>query len=1335
MGAATSGHPTRETLISFGLGKLDDASAASVSKHLEGCPDCSRHVAEVSTDSFLDRVRDAKSPTAAAAMTDQSRTTGASFSQFVPQSAAPPPSHTLPPGLADHPDYQVKKELGRGGMGVVYLAHNTLMGRDEVLKVMSRQIMERPGALDRFLREIRAVAKLRHANIVTAYSALRIGESIVFAMEYVDGLDLSRVVKAKGPLPVGHACLFAHQAALGLQHAHEEGLVHRDIKPSNLMLSRKGDKATIKVLDFGLSKATREENVDGGLTSVGQALGTPDYIAPEQIIDAQTADIRADIYSLGATLYCLLSGRPPFMATSLYDMYQAHISRDADPLNLMRPEVPVELAALVAKMMAKEPERRFQTPGAAAEALTRFFKKPSAYPDASSANVLHTGPLASQAESSLAGPPQPQLATAAGSSAAPIAKSSESAEGVAWESMFEIVEEERPVGSPKQKRGTSKSSPSQGSVRRPPWMRPAVAAAMLGVLALGVVIYVATDHGSIKIVVDGPQPSVTIDRETVRVDGLGETITLRAGKHDLTVKWGDGEFKTQEFDVHRGNYKVLHVEYPTKESSGDDGDSKTHPSAITNDNEPSKGPSEEPSGKPGASQTVKALGRESIDKMLVVTTNDGNIIENAKRHFSDQIGPNAKAVFRDGKVFINEAFGRKNVLCTEPRSPSSPAILDFSSITKDRTGLLTVAVHGYPVVLLGGRLVVKSDNVEIEQSTVDYRDDWKTIKIPFRQNEIRLEHHAMKGKYEFFFYDYQVVLDPAPEALTERVDAKGAAPSDKTAKELNGKAWELATAAEAKDRDGAKAVELATRACALDGHKTATYLDTLAAAYAEVGDFAQAVKWQTRAIELNRLNTDINDFQARLGLYTRKKPYHQGGDPSQSDSSANRPGTAGADAVQNGFVSLFNGKDLTGWKAHPSQPGNWRVENGILIGSGPGNSHMYTRRGDYENFHLRVEARVNDGGNSGIYFRSPFGPTFPANNRQWLAAYNAKIDKNRFGGLIVDGDVGRPLIRNQIPNFRPGEWITLEVIVQDNHIEFMIDGVKTADYTDLERHFGRGHIALQQHGPQTVAEFRRIEIKESRRGESVGKQRAPGGLRPQPSKAVVKRKLEELRRDAIAGMLHHVEVFGDEYAKISGRGLAYWNCYHEFRPRLQRLVATMELGTIPLDEFQTLSVEMKNRNVFLNMMSGCEPPLAEGKAPMAWKDYAPAVRDLDYVAKQFKQLNQMDAQEVDSFRTGSLWTSEGEQLPRTVLLVVERFGDQFKGTFVSSDEPLLLLQIKGNIRDGQISWLGKDAVAKQPVLAPDQSGSLSGESIKMKWSGNGGSGRYVLRLVKNKKQS
>ena len=374
MGATAAVHPADPILQAYGLGKLDDVSSASVSKHLEGvrflpaagcravvrripgtAPEGQGHAGQGGLRLVAVRVH---------------RRPKASARPVVP----PPPADTLPPELVDHPDYEIIRELGRGGMGVVYLAHNRLMGRLEVLKVVGRHLIERPGVLDRFLREIRSAAKLQHPNIVTAYSAIRLGESLVLAMEYVEGLDLAKMVKAKGPLPVAHACYFIHQAALGLQHAHERGMVHRDIKPANLMLAREGKKAIVKVLDFGLAKVTSEGQTDSGLTREGQMLGTPDYIAPEQIRDAQSADIRADIYSLGCTLYYLLTGGPPFRGEHLWDVYQAHFSMDAGPLNLVRPEVPVELAAVVAKMMAKEPGRRFQTPGEVAQALTPFFK-------------------------------------------------------------------------------------------------------------------------------------------------------------------------------------------------------------------------------------------------------------------------------------------------------------------------------------------------------------------------------------------------------------------------------------------------------------------------------------------------------------------------------------------------------------------------------------------------------------------------------------------------------------------------------------------------------------------------------------------------------------------------------------------------------------------------------------------------------------------------------------------------------------------------------------------------------------------------------------------------
>jgi serine/threonine protein kinase len=365
-------HPTDRALSAFGIGKLDARSAEAVDRHLEECAACRERVAEMSADSFLARMRDARPED----RVRDSRSHPSGMGKLAGSDVSlPPAAETLPPGLADHPDYEIKRELGRGGMGVVYLARNKLMGRDDALKVMGRHIVERPRVVERFLREIRAVAKLRHPNIVAAYHATRIGQNIVLAMEYVEGLDLARIVAASGPLSIAHSCNLIYQTALGLQHAHEEELVHRDVKPSNLMLSSNGVKQAVKILDFGLAKATREEKLSGGLTWEGQALGTPDFIAPEQIMDAPSVDIRADIYSLGGSLYYLLTGRPPFQASCVYDLYQAHISRDADPLNLVRPEVPTELAALVGKMMAKDPSRRFQTPGEVAQALTPFFMK------------------------------------------------------------------------------------------------------------------------------------------------------------------------------------------------------------------------------------------------------------------------------------------------------------------------------------------------------------------------------------------------------------------------------------------------------------------------------------------------------------------------------------------------------------------------------------------------------------------------------------------------------------------------------------------------------------------------------------------------------------------------------------------------------------------------------------------------------------------------------------------------------------------------------------------------------------------------------------------------
>jgi serine/threonine protein kinase len=726
-------HPSDSTLRSYSVGALDDRSAKQVDRHLDACAACRQRVPELSDDSFLSRVYQAGQAAARLAATEPWLGNVPGTDSTVPDGSAA----TLPPGLADHPDYQILRELGRGGMGVVYLAHNRLMGRDEVLKIISQDLLGRPGVLDRFLREIRAAAQLHHPNIVTAYTAFRCGEVIAFCMEFVEGLDLAKLVKTKGPLPVANACSYAHQAALGLQHAHELGMVHRDIKPGNLMLTRWGHRATIKILDFGLAKASREKSIDGSLTHEGQILGSPDFIAPEQIRDAQAADCRADIYSLGCTLYYLLTGKPPFPSANLYDVLQAHHSADAKPLNLVRADVPVELAALVAKMMAKEPERRFQTPSEAARALMLFFKMGRAdtpSPDAERPDVRATA-AALQPTVADPAPIPPAPPTRAPRQAAPT-----DTQEVVWERLV-ALEPQEPLTS-------SSLFMAQTSWRQSSWRRPAiVAASVLGLAAITVLGYLAADRGRSKTVAQAPNATAP--------------------------------------------NKVAAARISTPESP--------------------------------------------------------------------------------------------------PPSPAKPT--------------------------------------------------------------------------------------PGNTALTR------------------------------------KPVE--------------TLIDSL----------------------------------AKVGKVVKSALLAPG--PLSAKPSTSAPPV--------GLQSLFNGKDLTGWKTHPSQPGNWRVDNGILAGSGqPGD--LYSERGDFQDFRLRVEARVNEGGNSGIHFRVPYGGS-------WNEDFHVELGGPATGVFYVRGR-GDGIPQLAKTPAQSGGWFVLEVTAKKNYVMTKVNGTILAEGIDPHPQFARGHIAFELPNEQTVVEFRRIEIEE-----------------------------------------------------------------------------------------------------------------------------------------------------------------------------------------------------------------------------------------------------------------
>jgi hypothetical protein len=257
-------------------------------------------------------------------------------------------------------------------MGVVYRALHTRLRRVVALKVLPAERTRDAGAVARFEREMEAVGRLEHPHIVRATDAGEADGCHFLVMEYVPGIDLARLVRLCGALEVADACALVRQAALGLQHAHEAGLVHRDIKPSNLMVTPEG---VVKLLDLGLALLHGQLPAAEDLTPSGQAMGTADYMAPEQALDSHVVDIRADIYSLGCTLYKLLTGQAPFGGgrySSTFKKMTAHAHEPVPPVRDLRPEVPEGLAAVLDRLLAKEPAGRFATPQEVADALAPF---------------------------------------------------------------------------------------------------------------------------------------------------------------------------------------------------------------------------------------------------------------------------------------------------------------------------------------------------------------------------------------------------------------------------------------------------------------------------------------------------------------------------------------------------------------------------------------------------------------------------------------------------------------------------------------------------------------------------------------------------------------------------------------------------------------------------------------------------------------------------------------------------------------------------------------------------------------------------------------------------
>lgn len=392
-----------EILPAFLEGELSDEDSAPWEEHLRGCSRClerTRSLESANTVAQAGRLvgsveRDVLSPSAFDALirrlSDPERLVAAA--QFFEGSAVDAPTgrsasevptvNPLPRPIslessADLPTdsllgpYRILSKLGAGGMGTVYKARHQHLDKIVAVKVLPARLTREPEAVARFKREMKAVGRITHPNIVQAFDAGEIDGTHFLAMEYVDGTDLNQLVKTNGPMTVPNACKAIRRAALALSTAHAAGLVHRDVKPSNLLVAKTGQ---VKLLDLGLALLANDACQTMEVTTAGQAFGTPDYMAPEQWVDAHTAEARTDLYALGCTLFFLLTGRAPYDDENHkhpLNKMSGHCTEAIPDLKSARPDAPDGVVATYQTLMAKKPADRYSSAAELADALAPF---------------------------------------------------------------------------------------------------------------------------------------------------------------------------------------------------------------------------------------------------------------------------------------------------------------------------------------------------------------------------------------------------------------------------------------------------------------------------------------------------------------------------------------------------------------------------------------------------------------------------------------------------------------------------------------------------------------------------------------------------------------------------------------------------------------------------------------------------------------------------------------------------------------------------------------------------------------------------------------------------
>lgn len=558
--------PDQKQLLQYLSGSLDRKQSEYLSDHIDTCAICNATISTLNpgADNLVGGLQNVmpSSFTAEPECSDVIQRIAAQSPPLAPPLATVGGSNLTGAELIAEGtmlrDYRLLEQIGRGGMGAVHRAEHVRLKRPVAIKLLLTDRLQDDSAIARFNREMEAVGKLDHPNIVRATDAGDHDGTHFLVMELVDGPNLSQVARTLGPLDVADACELVRQAAEGLQHAYEHGLVHRDIKPSNLLLAGNG---TVKILDLGLALLRESPVEQDELTSSGQIMGTLDYMAPEQASDTHGVDIRADLYSLGCTLYHLLAGAPPFRGSqysTILKKMMAHAQTPVPPLSNVRSDIPSELWAILDQLLAKEPSDRYATPEQVAAALQPFAREArlselmdewrnSAEQDQESSASRSTVAPASSAQSDTLDPDSVQPAKSLA------AQSAEDADGMAPTIMIEP--------------GPASANSGRSGRQNQRRFRKSLAG-FGGILLLGIVFFVGTGEGRVELTVNHRDIQVSVDGEPQQIrvlDGTNgvyriELPNIPAGRREMIVSRDGFSAETRHFWITRGGTRAFEIQ-------------------------------------------------------------------------------------------------------------------------------------------------------------------------------------------------------------------------------------------------------------------------------------------------------------------------------------------------------------------------------------------------------------------------------------------------------------------------------------------------------------------------------------------------------------------------------------------------------------------------------------------------------------------------------------------------------------------------------------------------------------------------------------------------------